>query len=126
MFTEHSRVYVSRTHGLLCDYNLFLWILFSIITTYCHSNLHYSQFWSGNVLHNVCFGSAPRGMLLPRKVLNLLSSFLSLFEEVPTCISVIDFEKNLGCCLSSCLPGKQRPTVVRTFDSANYTDYRTT
>ena len=78
------------------------------------------SFWSGNVLHNVCLGSAPRGMLLPRKNLILLSTFLSFFEEVPTCVSVIDFEEKLGSCLSSCLPGKLRPTVIRTFDSSEF------
>ena len=73
------------------------------------------NFWSGNVLHRVCLGSAPRGMLLPRKVLSLVSSFLSLFVTVPTCISLIDVGEKLGECLSTCPPWKQQTTIICTF-----------
>ena len=73
------------------------------------------NFWSGNVLHRVCLGSAPRGMLLPRKILSLVSSFLSLFDTVPTCISLIDIGEKLSECSAPSLPGKQQPTVICTF-----------
>ena len=73
------------------------------------------SFWSGNVFHRVCLGCAPRGMLLPRKILSLMSSFLSLFETEPTCLSLVNFGDKLGDCLSTCLPGKQPPTVVKTY-----------
>ena len=72
-------------------------------------------FWSGNVLHHVCLGSAPRGMLLPRKILVLISSFISLFETPPACVSLINFDEKMSHCLSNCLPGDHRPSVVRTY-----------
>ena len=72
------------------------------------------SFWSGNVFHRVCLGCAPRGMLLPRKILSFMSSFLSLFETESTCLSLVDLGDKLGDCLSTCLPGKQPPTVVKT------------
>ena len=73
------------------------------------------SFSSGNVFHRVCLGCAPRGMLLPRKILSLMSSFLSLFETEPTCLSLVDLGDKFGDCLSTCLPGKQPPTVVKTY-----------
>ena len=72
-------------------------------------------FWSGNVLHHVCLGSAPRGMLLPRKILVLISSFISLFETPPACVSLINFDEKMSHCLSNCLPGDHQPSVVRTY-----------
>ena len=57
------------------------------------------SFWSGNVLHRVCLGSSPRGMLLPRKILALLASFMSLFDTAPSCVSLIGFDEKLADCL---------------------------
>ena len=73
------------------------------------------SFWSVNVFHRVHLCSAPRGMLLPGKILISISSYLSLFDVVPTCVSFNDVSEKLGDCLFSYLPGKQQPTVVRTF-----------
>ena len=73
------------------------------------------NFWSGNVLHHVCLGNAPRGMLLPRKTLSIISSFISLFEEAAICTALIDFGDKLGDCLSNCLPGNQHISVINTF-----------
>ena len=72
-------------------------------------------FWSGNVLHHVCLGSAPRGMFLPRKILTLISSFISLFETPPTCVSLINFDEKMSHCLSNCLPGNHQPSIVQTY-----------
>ena len=62
-----------------------------------------------------CLGSAPRGMLLPRKILGLISSFISLFETPPTCVSLNNFDEKMSHCLSSCLPGDHQPSIVRTY-----------
>ena len=72
-------------------------------------------FWLENVLHRVCIGGAPRGLLLPRKILSLVSSFLSLFETAPNCVSLIGFGDKLNDCLSSCLPGLKPPSIVNCF-----------
>ena len=72
-------------------------------------------FWSENVLHRVCNGGARRGLLLPRKILSLVSSFLSLFETAPNCVSLIGFGNKLNDCLSSCLPGLKPPSIVNSF-----------
>ena len=71
--------------------------------------------WSGNVFHRVCLGSSPRGMLLPRKVLSLVSSFLSLFEIPPSCLTLIGVGEKLDDCLTSSLPGSKRPSIVNPF-----------
>ena len=73
------------------------------------------SFWSENVFHRICLGSALRGMLLPRKVLSLVSSFLSLFDVVASCLDLVNLGDKLGDFLSTCLPGKQPPTVLRPF-----------
>ena len=73
------------------------------------------SFWSGSVYHRVCIGSSPRGMLLPRKVLNLLASFLSLYEVPPSCVALIGAGAKLDDCLTSTLPGEKRPCTVNTF-----------
>ena len=72
-------------------------------------------FWAENVLHRVCIGGAPRGLLLPRKILSLVSSFLSLIETAPNCVSLIGFGDKLNDCLSSCLPGLKPPSIVNCF-----------
>ena len=78
------------------------------------------NFWSGNVFHRVCLGSTPRGMLLPHRILNFISSFLCLFETFPTCVAVINVGDKLGDCLSTCLPGKQQPANIRTFNPEEF------
>ena len=78
------------------------------------------NFWSGNVFHRVCLGSTPRGMLLPHKIPNFISSFLCLFETFATCVAIINVGDNLGDCLSTCLPGKQHPANIRTFNPEEF------
>ena len=77
-------------------------------------------FWAENVLYRVCIGGAPRGMLLPRKVLTLVASFLSLFETFPNCVSLIGFSDKLNDCLSSCLPGLKPPSTVNPFGPSEF------
>ena len=69
----------------------------------------------GNVFHWVCLGSSSRRMLLPRRILSLLSSFLSLFEAPPSCIALIGVGENIKDCLSSTLSGAKRPSITKTF-----------
>ena len=77
-------------------------------------------FLSGNVLHRVCLSSAPPRNAVTTKILGLVSSFLNLFDVFPTCISPHDVGEKLGESLSSCLPGKPQPTVVRTFGTDEF------
>ena len=77
------------------------------------------SFWSGNVFHRVCLGSSPRGLLLPRRILKLLASFLSLFDVPPSCIALFGVGDKLDDCLSSTLPGAKRPCIVNTFGTTD-------
>ena len=52
-------------------------------------------FCSESIMHRVCIVGAPRGLLLPSRVLSLVASFLSLFEVLPVCVSLIGFEDNV-------------------------------
>ena len=72
-------------------------------------------FWTGNVLYRVCIGTGPRGILIPRRVLDLISSFLSLLEQPPPCISVLGVGDKLCNCLVSTLPGSRRPKFVNIY-----------
>ena len=78
-------------------------------------NTLYLSFWSGNVLHQVCIGTGPRGILIPRKILSLVASFISLFETAPPCISLIGLGERLSHCLSTTLPGHPRPIIINNF-----------
>ena len=73
-------------------------------------------FWSENVLHRVCIG----GMLLPRKILPLVSSFLSLFETALSCVSLVGFGDKLNDCLFSCSPGPKSPSIVSSFGPSEF------
>ena len=77
-------------------------------------------FWTGNVLYRVCIGTGPRGVLIPRRILDLISSFLSLLEQPPSCISVLGGGDKLGNCLASTLPGNRRPKIVKTYGPADF------
>ena len=77
-------------------------------------------FWSEKVLHRVCIGGAPRGMLLPRKIFNLVASFLSLFETVPTCVALTGFSDNLNECLITSLPGAKTASIVKTYGPTEF------
>ena len=78
------------------------------------SNL-YLGFWSGNVFHQVCVGTGPRGFLIPRRVLTLVSSLISLFETPPPCACLVGMGERLNSCLVSALPGQQRPNLLNNF-----------
>ena len=80
------------------------------------ANYLYLNFWSGNIYYQVCLGSGPRGILLPKKILTLISSYLSLFENPPNCLSLINFDERLGTSLSLSLPGRKRPMIVTGFE----------
>ena len=91
-------------------------------------NTLYLSFWSGNVLHQVCIGTGPRGILIPRKLLSLVASFISLFETAHPCISLIGLGERLSHCLSTTLPGHPRRRrireVSRTTNCQNYRETR--
>ena len=78
------------------------------------------SFWAGNVFHRVCLGSASRGTLLLRTILNWISSFLSLFETPPPCIALIEVGEKLDVCLIPTLSGTRRPSIVSNFCATEF------
>ena len=91
--------------------------MFSLSFQCSHTSTEaYINFWSGNVSHQVCFGSGPRGLLVPKRILTVTSSFLSLFEKAPSCICVIDCPGRLDNSLTSALPGNLRPYTINSFE----------
>ena len=78
-------------------------------------NFLFRSFWSGNVYYQVCLGSGPRGLLLPKRLLSLLSSYFSLSENPPSCLSLVSFDESLATCLTRSLSGKTCPMVVNWF-----------
>ena len=80
-------------------------------------------FWSENTMHRICIGGAPRGLLLPRKILSLVASFLGLFEELPICVSLTGFEDKLNECLSTCLTGTATTSIVSSFGPPEFERY---
>ena len=84
-----------------------------------HSFLFLS-FWSGNIFQQVCIGTGPRGVLVPKKILILISSLLSLFESPPNCISLVDMEEKLSSCLTSVLNCDPKPSIVNSFSPAEF------
>ena len=79
------------------------------------ANYFYLNVWSGNIYYQFCLGSGPRGVLLPKKILTLTSSYLSLFESPPSCLSLINFDERLGATIIASLPGRKRSMVVSGF-----------
>ena len=77
-------------------------------------------FWSDHVLHRVCIGGAPRGILLPRKIFSLIAAFLGLFETMPTCVALIRFDDELNECLTSSLPGVRPPSTVNSYGPTEF------
>ena len=73
-------------------------------------------FWADTVLHRVCIGGAPRGMLLPRKIISIVASFLSLFEVMPTCVCLIGFGDKLVDYFTTCLPGLKSPSAISSIE----------
>ena len=78
------------------------------------------SFWSGNIFQQVCVGTGPRGVLIPKKILVLISSLLCLFETPPNCISLIDMGENLSSCLVSVLNCNPKPSNVNSFSPAEF------
>ena len=72
-------------------------------------------FWSGNIHYQVCMGTGPRGLYLQMKIFMLISSFLSLLENPPSCVCIYDCDERLAATLSTSLPGGRRPTVAHAF-----------
>ena len=52
---------------------------------------------------------------VPKKILTLISSYLSLFESPPSCLSLFNFDVRLGTSLIASLPGIKRPMIVSGF-----------
>ena len=75
----------------------------------------YLGFWSGNVFHQVCIGTGLRGFLIPRKVLTLIASLISLFDTPPPRACLVGLGERLNFCLMSALPGQQRPNTLNNF-----------
>ena len=73
------------------------------------------NFWSGNIHYQVCMGTGPRGLYLPKKIFMLISSFLSLLENPPSCVCIYDCDERLAATLATSLPGGRRPTVAHAF-----------
>ena len=73
------------------------------------------NFWSGSVYHQVCLGSGPRGLLIPKRILSVITAFVSLFEKPPSYVGLIGSPDRLETCLVNSLPGKLRPTAVSGF-----------
>ena len=73
------------------------------------------SFWSGNVLHRICLGTGPRGLLIPKKILGLVASFITLFESPPSCVCLVGMGDKFNQCLTSTLPGTKRPNLVHSF-----------
>ena len=76
--------------------------------------------WSGNVLHRVCLGTGNRGLLIPKKVLGLVSSFTTLFESPPNCVCLVRMCDKLNQCFTSALPGTKRPNLAHSFGPSEF------
>ena len=83
-------------------------------------NYVYVNFWSGSVYYQICLGSGPRGPLIPKKILTVISSFITFFESVPSCISLINCSARLEACLLSSLPGQKLPSALCSFGSTEF------
>ena len=74
------------------------------------------RFWAGNVFYQICLETGPRGTLIPKKMIGLIASFLSLFESHPSCFCLVDCQDGLlNSCFQTSLPGRLRPTSVNGF-----------
>ena len=73
------------------------------------------NFWAGTVFYQVCLGTGPRGTLVPKKMMGLTASFMSLFDKHPSCICLTDCPDRLNSCLKSSPPGRLRPSSVNGF-----------
>ena len=92
--------------------------------TYNESHL-FASFCSGITLYEACNGSQSmvamvNGLLTPKWVLDLFSSFYSLFETVPACFALKHFLENLSSPLPSVLPVVKKPSKVVTFGATEW------
>ena len=55
-----------------------------------------------------------------QKILNSISSFLSLFEAPPPCIALIGVGEKLDEYLVSTLPGSRRLTIINNFSATEF------
>ena len=76
--------------------------------------------WSWKIFQQVCVGTGPRGVLIPKKILALISSLLCLFESPPNCISLFDIGEKLSSCLVSVLNCNLKPSIVSSFSPAEF------
>ena len=83
-------------------------------------SFRFLSFWSGNIFQQVCVGTGPRGVLIPKKSLALMSSLLCLFESPPNCISQVDMREKRSSCLVSVLNCNPKPSIVSSFSPAEF------
>ena len=106
-----------RVGEILCDFYYIFWCLFFDFTAIFGPNSIICVFADGE-------RSLPQlrrnWTLVPRRLLDLVSSLLSLFEQPSSCISVIGIGDELGTCLISTLPGALRPSDVNTVVSEEF------
>ena len=110
----------SGADGVLRYHNCLLRILFPRIATENHCYFYYPQILVWNCITSRLPGQCSPRDAITTKYLNFSFSFLSLFNVVATCISLIDVGEKLGECLFSCLAGKQQQTVVRIFGADQF------
>ena len=53
------------------------------------------SFWSENAYHNICIGTFPRSLSIPKSLLRCVAAFLSLFLDQPSCLALIGFGDRL-------------------------------
>ena len=119
-FTRNFSLHVPRTNALLCQGHIVLWLLFSCCTAHDHSLLRHSQLLVGKYNARSLHRWIPRRLLLPRQILFLMVSFLSLFEELPFCVSMIGFEDKLNECLISCFSVTKTPSIVKSIGAIEF------
>ena len=111
----YNRLHVSRAHATQCNFRICSWNIFSIFPSNQFETQVFANFWAGHVFYQVCLGSGPRGTLIPKKMMGVVSSFLSLFENHPSCVCLVDCPDRLTTCFKTFLPGSLRPTSVNGF-----------
>ena len=61
-----------------------------------------------------------RGLLIPKKVLGLVSSFITLFESPPNCVCIVGMGDKLNQCFTSAVPGTKRPNLAHSFGPSDF------
>ena len=65
--------------------------------------------------YQICLGTGPRGTLIPKKIINFIASFLSIFESSISCVSLVNCPDRLNSSLKTSLLGRYRVTSVNGF-----------